>query len=224
MRKWIDLGNRYGEMPEVLDSVLEEVLAIYPESKLPNMVKQAISDKRTYDNEDFYRHVSLDEYHGTNDWKTRLRMLNHFPNPTFEDIPLLDLALSDYKVPIRRQAIVLLGMIESKDILPYLYKGLRDKSPAVRRTAGDCISDLGYPEALPEMVQLLDDPQKKLLDGELLCLSMTKAMPNSFQHLKRILMTVHLKLNYKSRWQYHVLKKGDEALGSVWKQMANRTV
>ncbi len=51
-------------------------------------------------------------------------------------------------------------MIESKEILPYLYKGLRDKSPAVRRTAGDCISDLGYPEALPEMVLLLDDPQK----------------------------------------------------------------
>ena len=50
-----------------------------------------------------------------------------FSKPTFEDIPLLDLALSDEKVPVRRQAIVLLGMIESKEILPYLYKGLRDK-------------------------------------------------------------------------------------------------
>ena len=35
-------------------------------------------------------------------------------------------------------------MIESKEILPYLYKGLNDRHPAIRRTAGDCISDLGY--------------------------------------------------------------------------------
>ena len=41
-------------------------------------------------------------------------------------------------------------MIESKEILPYLYKGLNDQHPAIRRTAGDCISDLGYKEALPK--------------------------------------------------------------------------
>ena len=35
-------------------------------------------------------------------------------------------------------------MIESKKKLPYLYKGLNDRHPAIRRTAGDCISDLGY--------------------------------------------------------------------------------
>ena len=35
---------------------------------------------------------------------------------------------------------------------------------AIRRT-GDCISDLGYKEALPEMEKALDDPQK-LFVGE----------------------------------------------------------
>ena len=59
-------------------------------------------------------------------------------------------------------------MIESKEILPYLYKGLNDQHPAIRRTAGDCISDLGYKEALPEMEKALDDAQK-LFVGELQC-------------------------------------------------------
>lgn len=53
--------------------------------------------------------------------------------------------------------IVLLGMIESKEILLYLYKGFCDKSFVVRRIVGDCISDLGYLEVLLEMVLLLDD-------------------------------------------------------------------
>lgn len=35
MRKWLDLGNRYGNIEEVMDGVLEEVLATYPESQLP---------------------------------------------------------------------------------------------------------------------------------------------------------------------------------------------
>ncbi len=33
------------------------------------------------------------------------QMSNHFPKPTFEDIPLLDLALSDEKVPVRRKRL-----------------------------------------------------------------------------------------------------------------------
>ncbi len=50
-------------------------------------------------------------------------MLNHFPKPTFEDIPLLDLALSDVKSTVRRQAIVLLGMIESNKFYRIYIRG-----------------------------------------------------------------------------------------------------
>ena len=49
-------------------------------------------------------------------------------------------------------------MIEEKEILPYLYKGLRDKNPDA--LFGDCLSDLGFKEALPEMENALNDPQK----------------------------------------------------------------
>lgn len=70
-------------------------------------------------------------------------------------------------------------MIEEKEFLPYLYKGLRDKNPAVRRTAGDCLSDLGFKEALPEMENALNDPQK-LYVGELLCSYLMKADLNNY--------------------------------------------
>ncbi|WP_049295394.1 virulence factor [Staphylococcus aureus] len=223
MRKWLDLGNRYGNIEEVMDGVLEEVLATYPESQLPVLVKHALEENHATNNYHFYRHVSLDEYHATDNWKTRLRMLNHFPKPTFEDIPLLDLALSDEKVPVRRQAIVLLGMIESKEILPYLYKGLRDKSPAVRRTAGDCISDLGYPEALPEMVLLLDDPQKIVRWRAAMFIfdeGNAEQLPALKAHINYNAFEVKLQIEMAiSR-----IENGDEALGSVWKQMANRTI
>ncbi len=89
--------------------------------------------------------------------------------------------MKKYRLDVFKQLYYSYVGLESKEILPYLYKGLRDKSPAVRRTAGDCISDLGYPEALPEMVLLLDDTRKSL-GGVLLCLSLMKVMQSSFPH------------------------------------------
>src|SRR5690625_6819597 len=49
-------------------------------------------------------------------------------------------------------------MIEETEVLPYLYKALKDKAVNVRRTAGDCLSDLGFTEAMPELILSLSDP------------------------------------------------------------------
>ncbi|WP_340574366.1 virulence factor [Staphylococcus aureus] len=166
MRKWLDLGNRYGNIEEVMDGVLEEVLATYPESQLPVLVKHALEEN---------------------------------------------------------QAIVLLGMIESKEILPYLYKGLRDKSPAVRRTAGDCISDLGYPEALPEMVLLLDDPQK-IVRWRAAMFIFDEGNAEQLPALKAHINDNAFEVKLQIEMAISRIENGDEALGSVWKQMANRTI
>ena len=47
-----------------------------------------------------------------------------------------------------------------KLVLPYFIKALKDTSAAVRRTAGDCFSDLGFPEAMKEMAKALTDKNK----------------------------------------------------------------
>ena len=72
------------------------------------------------------------------------------------------------------------------------------------------------------MVLLLDDPQKSL-GGVLLCLSLMKVMQSSFPpkaHINDNAFEVKLQIEMAiSR-----IENGDEALGSVWKQMANRTI
>ena len=44
-------------------------------------------------------------------------------------------------------------------------KGLRDKNPMLDALFGDCLSDLGFKEALPEMENALNDPQKLYVGG-----------------------------------------------------------
>ncbi|HFD7744018.1 TPA: HEAT repeat domain-containing protein, partial [Staphylococcus aureus] len=114
-------------------------------------------------------------------------------------------------------------MIESKEILPYLYKGLRDKSPAVRRTAGDCISDLGYPEALPEMVLLLDDPQK-IVRWRAAMFIFDEGNAEQLPALKAHINDNAFEVKLQIEMAISRIENGDQALGSVWKQMTNRTI
>ncbi len=47
-----------------------------------------------------------------------------------------------------------------KSVLPYLYEALKDPAVSVRRTAGDCLSDIGDVESIPVMVEALKDASK----------------------------------------------------------------
>ncbi|WP_339374386.1 HEAT repeat domain-containing protein, partial [Picosynechococcus sp. PCC 7002] len=87
-------------------------------------------------------------------WKNRYAALDRL-DPTIDDLDLLEKALHDEKSSIRRLATAYLGMIEDKKVLPLLYIALEDKAINVRRTAGDCISDLGFAEATPKMITTL---------------------------------------------------------------------
>ena len=66
----------------------------------------------------------------------------------------------DEKMSIRRLATVYLGMIEDTAVIPYVEKALKDKSWAVRRTAGDCLSDLGFEGFEDAAIELLGDRNK----------------------------------------------------------------
>ena len=106
-------------------------LSLYPEERLDSLVKKLETDIIVP--EQHYQHVTLDEYESAQDWKARLRMLKAFPTPTFDDIPLLETALNEEKIPLRREAVVLLGMIEDPKILPYIYQGLHDKKSSCKK-------------------------------------------------------------------------------------------
>ncbi|QLK86174.1 conserved virulence factor C family protein [Staphylococcus sp. 17KM0847] len=221
LRKWESLGIRYGDLDVVMDEVEEEINAVYPPNVLNELIAAA---QRTSEDiqQKVYQHVTLDEYKQAHDWKSRLRMLSSFPTPTKEDYPLLAYALQEEKVPLRREAIVLLSMIEDKATLPYLYKGLEDSNPAVRRTAGDALSDLGYVEALPQMEHALDDPQKIVRWRAAMFIfdeGGVAQLPALRQHKNDPAYEVRLQIEMAITR----IEKGEAALGSVWKQIANRT-
>ncbi|AVP37051.1 virulence factor [Staphylococcus felis] len=220
LRKWVDLGVRYGEMDDILKDVEDEINAMYPNDTLESLVEQALESDTSAPIKT-YEHVSLSQYQSAKDWKMRLNMLKQFPTPTKEDYKLLDWALTDEKVPIRREAIVLLGMVEDRETLPYLYKGLNDKSPAVRRTAGDCISDLGFKDALPEMEKALSDPQK-IVRWRAAMFIFDEGSTEQLNTLKQHQNDPAYEVKLQVQMAIERIENGEKALGSVWKQIANR--
>ncbi|ASE59386.1 MULTISPECIES: conserved virulence factor C family protein [Staphylococcus] len=220
-RKWENLGIRYGELDDIMSEVTEEILALYPEKDLNHLVENALNTDVVIP-EKKYQHVTLETYQATDDWKERLRMLKAFPTPTERDFPLLGDAVSEEeKTPLRREAIVLLGMIEDKAVLPYLFKGLHDKSPAVRRTAGDCLSDLGFKQALPEMEKALDDPHK-IVRWRAAMFIFDEGGPEQLDALRTHENDPAYEVKLQIEMAIARIENGDEALGSVWKQIANR--
>lgn len=220
LRKWKDLGIRYGELDEVLETVQEEVQALYPETLLEQLVHDAIQSDVKVPEKQFV-HIDKASFEQEQDWKVRLRMLNDFPTPTEADYPLLNLALNDVKPQVRRMAIVLLGMIETKETLQYLYKGMKDKVVSVRRTAGDCLSDLGFREALPVMIDALEDPHK-IVRWRAAMFIFDEGDETALEALRKRQDDPAFDVKLQVQMAIERIENGEEALGSVWKQMSNR--
>lgn len=220
MRKWEDLGTRYGEFDDVMSEIEDEINALYPNDRLEEMLKEALNTDIVIPTTQYQR-VTLDSFNNAENWKEQLRMLKVFPTPTTEDYPLIEAALEHPKVPIRREAVVLASMVEDKSVLPYLYKGLHDKNPGVRRTAGDGLSDLGYKEALPEMEKALADPQK-IVRWRAAMFIFDEGGEAQLKALKEHEDDDAYEVKLQIQMAISRIENGDEALGSVWKQIANR--
>lgn len=151
------------------------------------------------------------------DWKQRYAHLEQM-DPKEEDIPVLAKALDDPKTSIRRQAIVYLGMIESSDVLPLLYKGLEDKTVTVRRTAGDCLSDIGDPEAIPAMIKSLSD-SSKIVRWRAAMFLYEVGDESAVEALKAAEDDPEFEVSLQVKMALERIEHGEEAKGSVWKQM-----
>lgn len=217
-RKWVDFGVRYGEKEDIANSVLEEINATYSQERLASIVEGANS-KNTVTVE--REKVTLEQFIAAEDWQKRYQLLDQMPDPEVEDLPLLEKALEDEQMSIRRLATVYLGMIEDVAVVPYLSRALKDKSAAVRRTAGDCISDLGLVEFEPAMIEALKDKNKLVRwraamylyeTGTEACLEALHAAENDPEF--------EVKLQVKMAIAR--IEQGEEAKGSVWKQMTER--
>lgn len=218
-RKWKEFGVRYGEFAEIGDTVVEELLAAYPETRIEALVQQA----KNADAEDSIKpkrqkiKLSLEDLEHP-DWKIRYQKLEQAEDPTVEDIPVLTKALLDEKPSIRRLATVYLGMIEDKQVLPSLCMALKDKTVTVRRTAGDCLSDLGFPEAMPEMMEALND-KSKLVRWRAAMYLYEVGNETALPALKAHENDPEFEVSLQIKLAIERIEGGEEAKGSVWKQM-----
>mgnify|MGYP002510538966 FL=1 len=216
LRKWADYGIRYGEKDEVANTVVQEVEAAYPEERLQAIIEQQKDGKEIEVTRG--RKVTLEEFQ-VDEWEKRFQLLDQMPDPDVSDLELLNAALDDEKTSIRRLATVYLGMVEEKEVIPYIEKALRDKSAAVRRTAGDCLSDLGFVEFEDAAIGLLEDKSKVVRWRAAMFLFETgteKALPA----LKAVEDDPEFEVKLQIRMAIARIEEGEEAQGSIWKQMA----
>lgn len=217
-RKWVDFGVRYGEKEDIAKNVLEEIHATYSEERLADIIKAANS-KNTVTVE--REKVTLDQFTAAEDWQKRYQLLDQIPDPEVEDLPLLEKALEDDQMSIRRLATVYLGMIEDVAVVPYLSQALKDKSAAVRRTAGDCMSDLGFVEFEPAMIEALKDKNKLVRWRAAMYLYET-GTEACLEALHEAENDPEFEVKLQVKMAIARIEQGEEAKGSVWKQMTER--
>lgn len=218
MRKWQELGIRYGDFEQIGKEVVEELYATYPPDRLRELVIQAKGDKQaSIIKRRNLMKVDLESFKHS-DWRVRFQLLERMEDPVIEDLPVLAEALQDEMASIRRLATVYLGMIKDKQVLPYLYQALKDKSVSVRRTAGDCLSDLGFTEAMEEMMQALKD-SSKIVRWRAAMYLYEVGDERSLPSLKAAENDPEFEVSMQIKLAIERIEHGEEARGSVWKQI-----
>lgn len=220
-RKWEEHGIRYGnDLDAIGAEVAEEISAVYNQERLDRLVKMALSeDENSEQYAQRFKKVTLDML-DVPDWKERYALLEQM-DPKEEDIPVLEKALSDEKSSIRRLAVMYLGMIEDPVILPYLTMGLNDKSVTVRRTAGDCFSDLGDTGGIPAMIEALED-KNKLVRWRAAMFLYEVGDHSAVPALRKTAEDQEFEVALQAQMALERIEGGEEAKGSVWKQMTER--
>lgn len=216
LRKWNDYGIRYGEKHEIGQEVLDEIEAAYPRERLQQLVEQA-SDEESTPEEQLLVYPTLEEF-SVPEWETRFQLLDQMPDPRIADIPLLEQALEDEKMSIRRLATVYLGMIEDEKVIPSIEKALQDKSWAVRRTAGDCMSDLGFQGFERVAIQLLQD-KNKLVRWRAAMFLYETGTEQALPALREAENDEEFEVKLQVKMALARIEEGEAAQGSIWKQM-----
>jgi len=102
--------------------------------------------------------------------------------------------------------------------LPYLFRALKDKSVIVRRTAGDVLSDLGDPDAIPAMVEALKDPNK-LVRWRAARFLYEVGDETALPALREAENDPEFEISLQVKMAIERIESGEEASGTVWQQM-----
>lgn len=224
-RKLTDYGVRYGELADIAREVEQELEAAYPDERLVDIVKQAIAHGRSEAEFVEQRRAFTLEEAGrimgdAEDWHVRYAALDGL-QPDESALPLLERALKDPQMQVRRLAVVYLGDLRTPEAMKLLYEALRDSSAAVRRTAGDTLSDIGDPAASGPMIEALRD-KSKLVRWRAARFLYEAGGPEAREALQAAADDPEFEVGLQARMALERIDSGEEAAGTVWQQMARR--
>jgi HEAT repeat protein len=223
-RKLTDYGVRYGELPEIAREVEQELEAAYPEERLQTIVKQAIAHGRSetefVEQRKSYTLAEIEQLLSHEEWQQRYAALDAL-EPSEATMPLILKIIHDPKLQIRRLAVVYLGDIGSTEAISRLCEALQDSSPVIRRTAGDTLSDLGDPVATKSMIEALQD-KSKLVRWRAARFLFDVGDERCVPALRDAIDDTEFEVSLQARMALERIEAGEEAVGTVWQQMANR--
>ncbi len=219
-RKLVEWGIRYGEPKQIAEQVLQELEAAYDDERLQALKERAM---RLGEGEEPIEPPSaatpeevlaaLDDP----DWRKRYAALAQW-KPEPDALNVLEKALQDENVSVRRLAVVYLGDIGGDQVLPLLFRALEDASPAVRRTAGDTLSDLGDPRAIPPMIKALKD-ENKLVRWRAARFLYEVGDETAVEALKEAVNDPEFEVSLQAGLALERIEKGEKAEGTIWQQM-----
>lgn len=217
-RTWMNQGVRYGKPEEIGKQLIAEYTAMYNEERLQKLIKNALSAKdQTTSIEEKKTADEVRTAFQQSKWEDRYAALTAW-EPKEEEILVLAEALHDPVIAIRRQAVVYLGYIGGKIVLPYLYQAMKDTSAIVRRTAGDTLSDIGNPNAIPIMCQALSD-KNKLVRWRAARFLFEIGDETAIPALKEAMDDPEFEVNMQVQIALKRIEQGEKASGTVWQQM-----
>jgi HEAT repeat protein len=157
-RQWRVLSPRFGDPAEIAQMVADELDSSIPDDLLVRLGAAALTDstpKRVVPRRRTQKEL-LSDLMDPN-WKRRLAAIQ-VVKVDDESFPVIVTALTDHKTTVRRWAAAALGASgRSEAVAPLSEVVVSDTSVIVRRAAGDSLSDLGNPAAIPAMCKALSD-------------------------------------------------------------------
>ncbi|WP_187119797.1 virulence factor [Numidum massiliense] len=219
-RAWEERGVRYGEMDDVGAQIAEEITAAYDGDRLNRLITRALEQKTDQPlTPDALSAEVVAEQLADPDWRKRFAALERL-QPTVKTLPVLKQALTDEKMSVRRLATAYLGMIEDANdvVLPLLYTALKDRSATVRRTAGDCLSDLGDPAAIGPMCKALHD-RNKIVRWRAARYLYEVGDESAISALRDAQDDPEFEVQMQVKLALERIEGGHEAEGTVWQQM-----
>lgn len=223
-RKLEERGVRYGELEEVLSQVVSELEAEFDDAGLEGLVSQSAAagnglsssgDRNSPGKAQEAGELAVLLEHP--DWQIRYAALSRLKADA-GTLPLLEKAVNDRNLSVRRLAVVYAGGVDEPEALSLLLRAMKDASPVIRRTAGDSISDRGDPAAVPAMEQALSDPSK-LVRWRAARFLYEAAGESSLDALAGAAEDPEFEVRLQVRLALERIASHAEAQGTVWQQM-----